>query len=328
MYEQKSWISVHTRQSDLSPSSLINKVTNMSVRTCPICNTPSSAANLFLEENISPTKISVFSFASRKIPEYMCHRMVQCSCCDLVYVDLPPAAEALAEAYHMAEYDSTEEANDAALAYARAITPVLSQLAQREMALEIGTGTGVFLEHLSKAGFRKLVGIEPSTAAIAAAAPEYRGWIREGVFVESDFEPESFDLICCFMTLEHVRDPSDLARAAFRLLRPGGVFLTVTHDYRSLVNRLLGKKSPIIDIEHMQLFSRDSIKELINQAGFELVNVKSFTNRYSVRYWLKLAPLPSFIKNILSRFFELPWMYKRKLSLNVGNMLAWGFKGK
>lgn len=299
----------------------------MTPRACPVCNTTSSVAHLFLKENINPAMLSEFSFASRKAPEYMCHQMVQCPICDLVYVDSPPASEILAEAYHVAEYDSNEEAKDAACAYARAIAPVLGQLTRREAALEIGTGTGVFLEHLASAGFRELVGVEPSTAAIAAAPLERRGWIRKGIFVEADFEAESFDLICCFMTLEHVRDPGDIARAALRLLRPGGVFLTVTHDYRSLVNRLLGKRSPIIDIEHMQLFSRDSIIELLCRAGFKKVNVASFTNRYSLRYWARLAPLPSGLKNIFARLFELPWTHEKKLSLNVGNILAWGFKG-
>ena len=141
---------------------------NMTTRACPVCNTSSSMAHLFLKENINPAMLSEFSFASRKTPEYMCHQMVHCPACDLVYVDSPPAVEVLAEAYHVAEYDSTEEANDAARAYARAITPVLRQLTRREVALEIGTGTGVFLEHLAAAGFRELVGVEPSTAAIAA----------------------------------------------------------------------------------------------------------------------------------------------------------------
>jgi SAM-dependent methyltransferase len=283
-------------------------------------------AHLFLKENINPAKISEFSFASRKTPEWMCYSMVQCSVCDLVYVDSPPTVGVLAEAYHAAKYDSTEEAGDAARAYARAITPVLGQLTRREGALEIGTGTGIFLEHLAAEGFRELVGVEPSIAAIAAAPLERRGWIREGMFVEADFSPESFDLICCFMTLEHVRDPRDLARAALRLLRPGGVFITVTHDYRSPVNRLLGKRSPIIDIEHMQLFSRHSIKELLCRAGFKKVNVGSFANRYSLRYWMRLAPLPPSLKDIFARLFELPWIREKKLSMNVGNMVAWGFK--
>ena len=297
-------------------------------RRCPVCNTSAAQARLFLEQNLDASKISAYSYASRKVPEYMCLRMVQCPDCDLVYADEPPAAEELAEAYHVAEYSSNEEANDAASAYASAVAPVLCLLKHREAALEIGTGTGIFLEHLRAAGFVKLVGVEPSVAAIAAAPMQRRDWIKEGIFVESDFEPQFFDLICCFMTLEHVRDPGGLAQSAFRLLRPGGVFLTVTHDYRSPVNRLLGKKSPIVDIEHMQLFSRRSIGELVSRAGFEQAGVESFANRYSLRYWLQLAPFPPIVKKALASVFGLPGLRNLRLSVNVGNTLAWGFKGK
>jgi SAM-dependent methyltransferase len=104
---------------------------------------------------------------------------------------------------------------------------------------------------VQREGFSELVGVEPSTAAIAAAPENRRQWIREGIFREADFSPSSFDLICCFMTMEHVPDPKVISDAAFRLLKPGGAFVTVTHDYRATVNRVLGKRSPIIDIDHM-----------------------------------------------------------------------------
>ena len=43
----------------------------------------------------------------------MCHRLVQCPTCDLIYADQPPDAVELAHAYHLAEYDSADEASDA-----------------------------------------------------------------------------------------------------------------------------------------------------------------------------------------------------------------------
>lgn len=256
----------------------------------------------------------------------MSHRMVSCLECDLVYVPQPPAENELAAAYHQAQYDSTEEAKDAADAYARAIEHVLNALPHREAALEIGTGTGIFLNHLKHAGFRQLVGVEPSTAAIAAASPEQRAWIRQGVFEENAFTPASFDLICCFMTMEHVPDPAALARSAFNLLRPGGAFVTVTHDRRSLINRLLGKRSPIIDVEHMQLFSEASLTELFQRTGYQRIEVRAFSNRYTLRYWLRLSPLPVFLKNLMSHGLARVGCDRVKLSVNVGNTMGVGFK--
>ena len=291
-----------------------------------MCGAAHDSAKLFLEENIDSSRLSEFSFASRKQPEYMCHRLVQCQVCDLVYVPYPPGQDELAAAYHNADYDSSEEGNDAAAAYLRAIRAVLVRLPRRQSALEIGTGTAVFLEHLQQSGFEQLVGVEPSTAAIAAAPMHRRAWIRQGIFVESDFPPESFDLICCFMTMEHVADPAQITSAAMRLLRPGGALVTVTHDYRSLVNRLLGKKSPIIDIEHMQLFSARSISYLFEKSGYQNVSVQKFPNTYAMRYWLRLAPLPDRRKAALTSLLAKLGLDGVKLSFNVGNSLAAGFK--
>jgi SAM-dependent methyltransferase len=294
-------------------------------RPCPICQNVPAQPEIFLEERIDPGKLTEFSFSSRKEPEHLCYQMVRCPVCDLVYVDRPPSQGALANAYHTADYDSSEEANDAALSYIRAFTPALSRI-QKGAALEIGTGTGIFLEELSRFGFRDVVGVEPSTAAIAAAPAHRQAWIREGIFVGDDFPAESFDLICCFMTLEHVRDPRDIAESAFRLLRPGGAFLAVTHDYRSIVNRLLGGRSPIIDIEHMQLFSRRSVSALLEQSGYANVEARPFSNRYSIRYWNRLMPFPSGMKKSVNAALNATGLGRAKLSLNVGNTAAVGFK--
>jgi len=85
-------------------------------RSCPVCGAGPVHATLFLEDSIDPSRLSGFSFASRKVPEFMSHRLVRCGACDLVYADNPPDAEVLANAYHEAAYDSAEEADDAAAA--------------------------------------------------------------------------------------------------------------------------------------------------------------------------------------------------------------------
>lgn len=295
-------------------------------RSCPVCGTGHESATLFFENNIDPEKLSSFSFASRKVPEFMCHRLVQCPTCDLVYANQPPSEDELSRAYHAADYDSSEEANDAAAAYMQAMQPTLHRMAHKQSALEIGTGTGVLLEHLSSAGFARLIGVEPSAAAIAAAPEHRQAWIRHGMFNENDFELASFDLICCFMTMEHVRDPKVIASAAFRLLRPGGAFVTVTHNYHSIVNRLLGKRSPIIDIEHMQLFSDQSIRHLFDAVGLTQVEVKGFANTYSLTYWTRLSPLPGSVKAMALRLLKALGWGKAKLSVNVGNSMTVGIK--
>jgi SAM-dependent methyltransferase len=254
----------------------------------------------------------------------MSYCLVRCADCETVYAVAAPPAEALNRAYSDAAYDSSEEAALAAETYAAALAPVIATLAQRGRALEIGTGTGALLERLLQAGFTEVVGIEPSHAAIMAASPSVRGLIREGVFAEANYDPASFDLICCFQTLEHVADPTALVSACRRLLRPGGALALVTHDYTALLNRMLGRRSPIIDIEHLQLFCRPSLTRLLNDAGLTQDRILTLANRYPLRYWLRLAPLPDGIRRAIAWLLDLTNLGRVLLSADVGNLLAIG----
>lgn len=298
----------------------------MSTRSCPVCDTPSAEGTLFLDERLDPSRLNALSFASRKPPEFMNHRLVRCSVCDLVFADQPPDQRALADAYHASAFDSGPEADDAAVAYLREIAPVIAALPARDAALEIGCGTGTFLAKLQAAGFAHLCGVEPSREAIDAAPSERRAWIREDIFRPEHFEPSRFDLVVCFMTLEHVREPGELARAVSRLLKPGGAFVVVVHDWRAALNRVLGRRSPIIDIEHMQLFSTRSVEQLLRSAGLTQVTSASFANRYALRYWARLMPLPDSVKRALHQLLTRTGWGERRLSVNVGNRMCVGWR--
>jgi SAM-dependent methyltransferase len=159
-----------------------------------------------------------------------------------------------------------------------------------------------------------------------SADPAIRPFIREGIFVESEFAPESFDLICCFQTLEHVTDPRELVEASKRLLRKDGLLALVTHDYRAPVNRILGRRSPIIDIEHLQIFCRPSLSHLLTSAGLKTVTIESFANVYPLSYWLKLAPIPASLKEAVLGLFKVSGAADVKFRFNVGNLLSVGRK--
>jgi len=109
-------------------------------RRCPVCFESNKNSVLFQKENIDKIKITSFTYSSRKPPEFMCHEMVRCLNCDLVYVTTPPDRLKLSEAYHAADYDSSEEALDAAEIYVSHMNEVVSKLNLNSRILEIGSG--------------------------------------------------------------------------------------------------------------------------------------------------------------------------------------------
>ena len=295
-------------------------------RRCPVCFDSNKNSVIFQKENIDKKKITSFTYASRKNPEFMCHEMVRCLNCDLVYVTTPPDKLKLSEAYHAADYDSSEEALDAAETYINHMNEVVSKLNLNCKILEIGAGSGDFLYNLKKKGFTDLIGIEPSISAINSAHPEIKSHLQEGIFQVDDFQEMNYDLVCCFMTLEHVYDPREISESVNKILKKGGYFVIVIHNYRSLVNRVLGKKSPIIDIEHMQLFSKKSIGLLFNKTNYQDIQIKDFYNHYPIKYWIRLSPIPNLIKNIFIKLLHKFNLGNFKIKINVGNIMVSGRK--
>ncbi|MGW8394638.1 class I SAM-dependent methyltransferase [Pseudoduganella sp. HUAS MS19] len=293
-------------------------------RACPVCHGRSYAP--FAAERIDPARVGALTYASRKPPEFMCLRLVRCLSCDLVYAPSPPAEDFLQAAYSEADFDSGPEALAAAQTYAQALQAHLSGLAQRHGAVDVGAGSGPLLPFLQGQGFAPVIGIEPSRAAIDAAPPAVRPLLREGMFSAAMLESVPLSLITSFMTLEHLPDPGQFVGTAQGLLQPGGAIAVVVHDWRAPLNRLLGLRSPIIDVEHLQLFSPRALRTLLERAGFERIALQPIRNAYPLRYWLRLTPLPAGVKGALLRLFERLGLAERTLALNVGNMLAVGFK--
>lgn len=293
-------------------------------RTCPVCGSRSYLS--FAEERIDPGKITEFSYASRKQPEYMCLRLVHCADCDLVYAPSPPSAEYLSTAYAEADYDSSQEAQAAARTYAQALRPYVDKLPGRQAAVDVGAGSGPLLPWLRESGFNPVIGIEPSRAAIAASPPTVRPMLLEGMFSPDLLSDISISLLCSFMTLEHLSDPARFAKTAFQLLEPGGMLAVVVHNWRAPVNRLLGLRSPIIDLEHLQLFSPRSIHCLLSDTGFVSIRQHSISNAYTLGYWLRLTPLPVKLKMHVADILDSLGLSDNQIRLPVGNMLAIGIK--
>jgi SAM-dependent methyltransferase len=142
----------------------------------------------------------------------------------------------------------------------------------------------------------------------------------------SSLAPESLDLVTCFQVIEHVWDPVKIASDALALLKPGGLLFIVAHDRRAFSARVMGTRSPIFDIEHLQLFDRRTSATLLQTAGFDSIKVSSVRNKYPIDYWIKLFPIPGPLKTTIRQLGDSLGIGKALLSLPAGNLAVVGRK--
>ena len=89
-------------------------------------------------------------------------------------------------------------------------------------------------------------------------------------------EEQRFDVITMGDVLEHLKDPAEGLRKAYRLLREGGVLWLSTPNYESAFSRLRKMEDPMWRTPtHITYFSKKSLTSLVEQTGFQV-------KRYSV----------------------------------------------
>jgi len=267
---------------------------------------------------IDPDRYTSFTYSSRKTPELMHFEYKICNSCSILYVSDAPNSDDLIENYIDAAFDAKTESKCAAETYWKEIKAL--RIESLDQILDVGCGDGEFLGLCASHGFPDVLGIEPSPAAAETSPSDIRQRIFLGGY--QDFESDhKFDLITLFQTIEHLPDPNEFMLFCSSFLKNNGNLVVVCHDFTGWINRILGKKSPIFDVEHLQIFSKRSVSLLFEKHGFDVYKVRTIINRYPLSYVIRLSPLPDRIKDMrlwrsrLGRF---------TLPLPLGNIMIVG----
>lgn len=289
-----------------------------SSRRCPVCGGP---GRLVMQRSFDPSRVDANTFASRKRPELMHWSMALCVPCDLLFAIDPPGFDQLRAAYEVADFDAGRESIAAARTYEGIVRRMLLRPTgwppDRLRILDVGCGDGAFLAAMSDSGASRVVGIEISEEPVRRARPDMQA-IIEKCMIE-DYGGTGFTLATTFQVLEHFSEPLDVLKRLHTALDPGGFVMGVVHDRRAITNRLLGRRSPIWDVEHLQLFSKRSMRALLAAAGFRSIALRHITNTYPAAYWLRLAPAPRRMRPAMERLAQ-PGGRELTIPLRVGNL--------
>lgn len=259
-----------------------------------------------------PRQLDAERFSARRLPDGVHFRIVRCARCGLLRSDPVASPGTLAALYAASSFDESEVRN-LRRTYGHYLGRLDRHGARKGAVLEIGSGTGFFLQESLARGYRRAVGVEPSLTAAHASADG-------GVEIVADvmrpglFAAGSFDVVCIFQTLDHLRDPAAVLDECRKVLRPSGLLLALNHDAGAWSARALGERSPIVDIEHTYLYDQSTMGRLAADRGFTVLEIGRAFNVTSLRYLAHLAPLPEGIGRPLRR-----WLGRSR----VGTISTW-----
>lgn len=291
----------------------------MNIITCAICKT-NNYTELLYKETVDFAKLTSEIFSARRIPDRVHYRLLKCTRCSLIFSSPILPEKDLRKLYGKSTVTYGEEMNSLNETYGKYLKKAVFYCRENPRLLEIGCGNGFFLEKAVELGILDVSGIEPGVESVKRAKKDIQKKIIVDFFPSRHIKAASKDIICIFQTLDHLIDPNNSLRACKAVLRKGGVVLCILHDTEGLSVRLLGERSPIFDVEHIFLFNKRNLSQIFVQNGFVPREVFSVTNRFPLRYWVRMFPLPHLAKKIILYALKTLGLSEILLSLPAGNI--------
>ena len=207
--------------------------------------------------------------------------LVRCAECSFLHVVPRPTAEELTALYddeYFAGHDLASCLNFRRPVFAQCLAKLAKLRPQRGTLLDVGCGTGEFVEDARAAGWNA-VGIESSRPAAEFAHEQKHLPVHHATLDHVPFPSASFSAVTLLDVLEHLRDPRQELVAVRNLLRPDGIAVvrvpnTVFHLARTRVCDLLHVADEGLQMRyHLNHFTPRTLAGLLRRVGFEIISV-------------------------------------------------------
>ncbi len=150
--------------------------------------------------------------------------------------------------------------------------------AKHVRVLEMGAADGLTMLHIRELlGPGEYLGVEYAKELLDSAPkmPDDVRMIQGDVMdLPKEVPSEHFDLVSCLAVLEHLDDPQRAVDEAFRVLKPGGVFVATCPN--PFWDELAGKFGLVQDEFHAVEVTGDVLLDLCREAGFSKATFEPF----------------------------------------------------
>lgn len=208
--------------------------------------------------------------------------IVSCETCDFTFTNPSPEGEKLADYYKSDMYISHTNNSNGVFNWMYQKTRIyaitrkvkfLKKIKKEGSHLDIGCGTGEFLNACKKNGY-KTYGIEPSEMARKQAVKNYNLSISKDTDL-AQYNDAEFDTISMWHVLEHVESLNETILHLKRILKPKGKLLIAVPNHKSWDAKYYKKFWAAWDVPiHLWHFSKMTIKHLFEKSRFKLIKCK------------------------------------------------------
>jgi SAM-dependent methyltransferase len=241
-----------------------------------------------------------------------------CSDCGTVHQPGLPRGEELTELYR----GMTDEAYLSEEAGRRVTATRLLDLVQRHVSagslLDVGCGHGLLLDEARRRGFT-VTGLELSQAAANYAREVLELDVREQLVEELRPPDGGYQVVVLADVIEHLDDPLAALDACTGLLAPGGALCVVTPDAGSRTARLAGPRWWAYIPAHTFLFTRGTLRELLEARGLMLSEDQPLRRSFELRSWMGgLAERGGRVTSLARGLARTP-LGRRRLTMSLGD---------
>lgn len=162
---------------------------------------------------------------------------------------------------------------------------ILEMVGTNKKVLDIGCGKGLLSSLIQKQN-NNVIGIDISDKALKET--ERKGIKVKKVNLEDGlpFSNDGFDCVVCSEVIEHLFDPLKLLKEIRRVLKNDGLVIITIPNIAHLIRRLIFlfgvfpedhqkyRTSGTSKWEHIRFYTLKSVKQLVDEAGFNVVEIK------------------------------------------------------
>jgi len=239
-------------------------------------------------------------------------RYVRCRSCGLVYMNPQVAPENIGLLYpesYAPHADKSQTSRQALMSLrdglhkiplvgtelkrwtdARVMAPLFRRLSAGRRLLDVGCGSGAFLNAVRTQTDCEVQGVDVSTKAVETAQALYGVDVFDGPVTETSFANDSFDAITAWWYLEHVANPNEAVAAMSRLLKKGGTCVLGVPNFDSFsASRFKDKWYHLDCPRHLCIWTPATMRRLLEAHGLTVTRIFHDRSPWgllgSLQYW-------------------------------------------